>query len=261
MPGRIHGDPFAIVKLVTVVPGNVSRKLPTILGTAILFDSRTGEPVASLDGAALTAVRTGAISAAAVRALVDPGAKSMALLGAGGQSAWQARAISSVVHVENIAVWSPSSENRDRIAALLHRDLHAEVTSVDNVQRATCDADIICCATTASTAFVEADMLRRPNPLVVAIGAFSPEMAEVGVTVFRKAGRVYADDVGAVLHEAGDVLHAIRENAIRRRDVHPVGELMADATTPPEGVRIFKSVGSAVEDAAVAAAILQLHSS
>jgi ornithine cyclodeaminase/alanine dehydrogenase-like protein (mu-crystallin family) len=94
-----------------------------------------------------------------------------------------------------------------------------------------------------------------PHPvLVVAIGAFRPDMAEVGASVFAVAGKAYVDDVDAVLQEGGDVLAAINARVLEPAQVLAVGEV---SQPPTERVRVFKSVGSAVEDAAVAAALLR----
>lgn len=255
MPGRLHAMDQAIVKLVTVVPGNPARNLPMIQGVAIVFDARTGEPIATLDGAALTAVRTGAVSAAAARRLADPNTGVMALLGAGGQALWQVRALASVLPIERVAVWSPTPNKRERLAAQLARELRIEVHAVDLAGEAMRDAGLVCCTTTAPRAFVHAGMLaRETSVLVVAIGAFRPDMAEVGVSVFREAGRVFVDDVEAVLHEGGDVIEALKEGALSRDKVLAVGGVLPG--TVAQRVTVFKSVGSAVEDAAVAQALL-----
>ncbi len=274
MPGRIGGAATALVKLISVVPANAAAGRPAIQGVAVVFDARTGEPAALLDGAALTVVRTAAVSAAAVRRLTAPGARVLALLGSGAQAAWQARAIAAVRPVEQILVWSPRSSSRERLAAELARLDGAagtmRVRAVDDPAKATREAGIVCCATTASTAFLHAAMLPAPpSPvLVVAIGAFRPDMAEAAPSVFARAGRVYVDDRAAVLHEGGDVLAALATGALTAEGVVPVGSIMNggrsgrehdDVPGVEDGTVVFKSVGSAAEDAAVAAALMLAH--
>ncbi len=261
MPGRLHGAPTAIVKLVSVTPRNGARGLPTIQGIAVVFDAETGAPVATLDGAALTAVRTGAVSAAAARRLADPSARTLALLGSGRQAAWQARAISAVLPIERVAVWSPTPAARERLAARLDRELPAAVSPVDSVSEATRDAAVVCCATTARAAFLRADMLASRRVFVAAIGAFQPDMAELDVSVFRRARRVYVDDDAAVRHEGGDVIQALRAGALASEGILPVGAVSGGAGPArdqdrDQEITVFKSVGSAVEDTAVAAALL-----
>jgi ornithine cyclodeaminase len=255
MPGRLDGSTRAAVKLVTVMPGNAERGLPTIQGIVVLFDANMGEPIATLEGAVLTAVRTAAISAAAARRLAPHRLRRLALLGAGAQAPWQARAIASVSELEGIHVWAPSNRNRERLARSLADELNVEVHPMSNLREALRGADVICCATTARAPIVHARDLPDNAVLVIAIGAFTPEMAEVAPDVFRKAGRVYVDDPAATMHEAGDVLAAIREGAIGESDVLPVGSASVGTASADAPVTIFKSVGSAAEDAAVAAAV------
>jgi ornithine cyclodeaminase/alanine dehydrogenase-like protein (mu-crystallin family) len=252
MPGRLEGAATAIVKLVTVVPGNAARGKATIQGVAVVFDARSGEPIAQLDGAQLSAIRTGAVSAAAARALADPATESMALIGAGGQAPWQARALVSSLPIRRLTMWSPTRAHCERLAHELSEELAAEVLVADDVRAATRGAQLICCATTASGAFLHADMLTAKPTLVIAIGAFRPDMAEVDISVFRQAGRVFVDDAQAVLHEGGDVIAALSAGAISREDVLPVGTVIRGAVSAPsDQVTVFKSVGSALEDAAV----------
>jgi ornithine cyclodeaminase/alanine dehydrogenase-like protein (mu-crystallin family) len=252
MPGYLEGARTAIVKLVTVVPGNAARGKATIHGIAVLFDARTGEPLAQLDGAELSAIRTGAVSAAAARALADPATDSMALIGAGGQAPWQARALVATLPIKRLTLWSPTREHCQRAERELREELEIEVRVADDVRTATNGAQLICCATTASTPFLHADMLTQERVLVIAIGAFRPDMGEVGVSVFQEAGGVFVDDARAVMHEAGDVIAAVHGGAISRDAVLPVGDVIRSALPAPlHSVTVFKSVGSALEDAAV----------
>lgn len=256
MPGRLPASRLAIVKLVTVVPGNAAIDLATIQGIVLAFDAETGTPVAQLDGPTLTAVRTAAISAAAARVLAPNDAPVMALLGAGAQAPWQVRAIASVRRLREVRVWAPTNRNRERVAEMLSEELGITVRAVDRLERATTGAGVICCSTTASQPFLEAGYLTESPVLVVAIGAYRPDMSEVAPSVFARAGQVYVDDKTAVLQEGGDVLNAIGAGVIGEADVIPVGTFIADRHRPANSVVVFKSVGSALEDAAITEALL-----
>lgn len=257
MPGRLDGADRVIVKLVTVVPDNARRGRPTIQGVAVIFDARTGEPVAVFDGAMLTLIRTAAVSAAAARRLADANAHVLALLGSGAQAPWHARALASVLALEEIRIWSPTEEHRERLARQLTDELGIDARAVRAADEATRGAEVVCCATTAHEAFLERDMLTEPSVCVIAIGAFRPDMAEIGLSIFREAARVFVDDVEAVRHEGGDVIAAIERGAIRSDHVVPVGAAKPRVDScAGGGLAVFKSVGSAVEDAAVAEALL-----
>lgn len=257
MPGRLPDSPYAVVKLVTVVPANAARGLPTIQGTVLAFDAETGAAIAQLDGPTLTAVRTAAISGAAVRTLAPDNADVLALIGAGVQAPWQARAIASLLPLRQVRIWSPSCRNRERLASLLDEELDVMVRPVNTLEDAALGAGIICCSTTAPRPFLEARLLNERPVLIVAIGAYRPDMGEVAPSVFREAGGVYVDDKHAVLHEGGDVIDAVASGVITEDAVVPVGEVISGRTRPEAAVRIFKSVGSALEDAAITGALLE----
>src|SRR5918992_1561557 len=95
MPGVREGGQSSTVKLVTVVPSNPGRGLPTVQAIVVLFDARTGQPRALLDGRALTAMRTGAASGVATRLMAAPTASVLGLIGAGGQAEWQVRCVAA----------------------------------------------------------------------------------------------------------------------------------------------------------------------
>ncbi len=256
MTGRIDGSSPTVVKVVTVIPGNATRDLPTIQAVALLFDSETGRLVATLDGTTLTAVRTGAISAAAVRKLAPPDARRLTLLGAGAQAYWQARAIAAVLPLEGVHVWAPTHHHREQLAWRLARELDVEAHPIANLREAMQSADVICCATTARSPFLHAGELPGNPVLIVAIGAYRPDMAEVAPSVFKRAGGVYVDDRAAVMAEGGDVMAAVEEGAIAESDVVSIGNVLSGQMPRETSVTVFKSVGSAVEDAAVAAVLL-----
>lgn len=257
MPGCLPGSRLAVVKLVTAVPGNAAVGRPTIQGTVLAFDAETGSLAAQLDGPALTAVRTAAISAAAARALVATDTLVLALIGAGAQAPWQVRAVASVLRLREVRVWAPANRNRERLAGMLSEELGITVRAVDTLERATAGAGIVCCSTTASQPFLEAGYLTESPVLVVAIGAYRPDMGEVAPSVFAEAGRVYVDDKTAVLQEGGDVLGAIGAGVIGEADVIPVGAVIAGGHRPADSVVVFKSVGSALEDAAITETLLE----
>jgi alanine dehydrogenase len=248
MPGRLTDSATALVKLISVVPENPARGRPATQGVAVLFDGQTGEPLSLLDGRALTAVRTPAVTVAAVRALAGS-ATNVAVIGSGMQAEWHARAFDAVFHPRRITVASRTPAHRDTLVAKLRTELQAEILASESIGAAVHRADVILCCTSASLPFLQADMLRAGPVTVAAVGAFTPAMAEVSPSVFRAAGKVYVDDREACLHEAGDVIQAVAGSALSDDDVVSVGGAGRDGRR----VKIFKSVGSAIEDAAVAA--------
>ncbi len=234
MAGRV-GDVTG-VKVVSSVPGDPA-------GVVAVFGP-DGHPLGLVDGPTLTAIRTGAASGLATRLLAAPGASVLAMLGAGAMAADQVSAVRSVRPIERVLVWSRSAE---RSAALVDM-IGGEV--VTDANAAVAAADVVCCATPASTPLFD-DRSVAPGTHLNAVGAFTPEMVEIPPETMERA-YVVVDDVHAASTEAGDLIRAGREpNAT-------IGDLIAGrAPEIGEDVTVFKSVGIASQD--VAAAEWALH--
>ncbi len=226
MPGRL--DDHMAVKVVSTVPGNP-------VGLVVVFGS-DGSPIGIVDGPTLTAIRTGAVCGLALAA---EGAQTLAMLGSGAMAFDQVEAVKAVRPIERVLVWSRTSENAESLARLIEGEVVA--TADDAVAM----ADVISCATPSrSPLFGEASV--RSGTHVNAVGAFTPEMAEVPAELLDRA-YVVVDDVDAAAVEAGDLLQAGREPNTTLKDLlagcHPqIGE----------DVTVFKSVGLATQDVAAA---------
>jgi ornithine cyclodeaminase len=247
MPARLDDHSFVSVKLASVVESNKARGLPMVHAMLVLTDRRTGVPVAILEGAALTALRTGAAGGLAARRLARPDASVVALYGAGVQARAQLEAVLAVRPVREVRVVSQSPENAAKFIGSLQIP---GVRFISGNRDAAKGADIIVCATSSSTpVFDTADLARGVH--VTGIGAFRPDMVEIPPEAFKGA-RVVVDERGAARREAGDLIAAINLGYVLPANIIEIGE--ADATRHPEDDRtLFKSVGNAVQDLAVAA--------
>ncbi len=250
MPGLRRGASGASVKLVTVTPRNATRSLPTVQALVVWLDLESGAPRALLDGAELTAMRTGAGTGAATRLLARPDASVLAMIGAGAQAEWQVRAVLAVRPIREVRVYARGS-SRDALVAQL--DGQVEAVAVASAPQAIEGADIICCATSSTEPIFAAEAV-RPGTHVNAIGAFRPDMVELPSALFARATLVAVDSRGAALAEAGDVLAAIAAGDLAEADLVEVGDLASDhaARRDPEVISIFKSVGLAIQDVAAA---------
>jgi ornithine cyclodeaminase/alanine dehydrogenase-like protein (mu-crystallin family) len=254
MPGLRREGSGASVKLVTVTPDNAARGLPTVQALVVWLDAETGTPRALLDGAELTAIRTGAGTGAATRLLARPDASVLALIGAGAQAEWQARAVLAVRPIGEVRIYA-RGPSRDALAARLSSE--ARAIAVGSAEEAVGGADIVCCATTSTDPVFEAEWV-RPGTHVNAIGAFRPEMVELPPALFRKAALVAVDSRLAALAEAGDLLAAIAARDLLESDMVEVGSLARDyaVARDPGAITIFKSVGLAIQDVAAAELIV-----
>lgn len=248
------GHRGAVAKLISVQESNRLRGLPTIHSVVLWFAADTGEPVAMIDGAALTSLRTGAASGVATDLLADPRASVLAMVGAGVQALEQVRAILTVRRIREVRVTSrtPESSNRfiDLVAPMYSGVRFTVQTTVADAVRG---AQIVCTATTAAEALLHAADV-ADGCHINAIGAHRPDMCEISPELLARAATVSVDQVKAALAEAGDVIQAIDAGAIAATDLVELGTLLqARLARDPIDVTVFKSVGIAVQDWAVAA--------
>lgn len=253
MPGVRDGGPGASVKLVTVMPGNASRGLPTIHALIVWFEATTGRPVALLDGAAVTAMRTGAASGVATRLLARSDASTLAIIGAGAQAEWQVRAVLAARPIHRVLVYARDAERRTAFARRMADETGIDVAAVADAQVAVRLADVICCATTSTEPVFDATWV-RPGTHVNGIGAFRLGMVELPPEVFARAAVVAIDARQAAMAEAGDVVAAIEAGTIAEDALVEIGTIQRDwaASRDQAAITVFKSVGLAIQDVAAA---------
>lgn len=257
MPGIREGGTGATVKLVTIMPGNAARGLPTIHALVAWFEAATGRPLAILDGAEITAMRTGAASGVATRLLARQDAATLAVIGAGAQAAWQVRAVLGARPIRQVLVYARDGERRAGLARRMADETGIEVVAVDTAEHAVREADVICCATTSTEPVFDAAWV-RPGTHVNGIGAFRPGMVELPPALFARAALVAIDAREAALEEAGDLLAAIEAGAIAEAALVEIGTIGRDrvASRDPEAITVFKSVGLAIQDVAAAGLVV-----
>jgi len=256
MPAYLPGGDALAQKIVSVFPQNPARGLPVITGLVIVLDPDTGEPRALLEGATLTAIRTGAASGLATDLLARPDSRTFALIGAGGQAYDQARAVLAVREIADLRITSRSGASAEKLAQRLRAEgVNARATST---REAVQGADIITAVTTSVTpVFLDADV--SPGAHINLVGAYTRDMQEAPAATILRA-QVFVDDVMAAAHEAGDIIKPIRANLYSTDDLAgTLGELLlgkVSGRASDEAITVFKSVGLAVQDAAAAARAL-----
>ncbi len=252
MPGVREGGAGSSVKMVTVVPGNAERGLATVQAVIAWFDATTGEPLAILDGSEVTAMRTGAASGVGTRLLARPDASVLALIGCGGQAAWQVRAVCAARDIRELRVFARTPASREAFATRMAGELTAvQVVASPSAEAAVAGADVVCCATTASAPVFNADWI-APGTHVNGVGAFRLDMVELPPALFGRADLVAVDSREAALAEAGDLVAALRDGQLPPEgyvEIGSVGREWADGRDPA-AITIFKSVGLAIQDVA-----------
>lgn len=250
MPAYVHGADHYATKLADVHEGNAERGLPTVNAAIALTSAETGLPTAYLAGTRITNARTGCIGALAVRELragADP--ITLGVLGAGDQARWQTRAVATAVDVERVRIYSPST--REACAADL-REHGISAEAVDSPSAAVGGADAVITATTSETPVFDGEDLER-GTVVVAVGAYTPEMTEIGARTVERSATAFAD-VPEEVATVGDVTGRLDED-----DLVPFGDVVRgrEGRESAESILLVESVGTAVLDAAAAEAVYE----
>jgi ornithine cyclodeaminase/alanine dehydrogenase-like protein (mu-crystallin family) len=256
MPAHIEDAPISTVKIVSVCADNVSRGLPTIHAAVLVTDAQTGVPLALMDGGVLTALRTGAASGLATDLLARPDAAVLAVIGAGVQARTQIAAVCAVRPIMAIRIYSLSGA--ETLAGELRTHYRAEITVASSAHAAVAGAKIIVAATNSATPVIyRADL--APGAHINGIGSFTPEMQEVAADVVMMA-KVVVDHRESIWAEAGDLIIPRDQGLIGEDVIHAeIGEIAAGlkpGRIDPQEITFFKSVGNAVQDAALAQRIL-----
>jgi ornithine cyclodeaminase/alanine dehydrogenase-like protein (mu-crystallin family) len=261
MPAYLPQDESLAIKIVSVFPHNPDQDLPTIHALVLVLDPATGRPMALLEGASLTAIRTGAGSGAATDVLARAESSTVAIIGSGAQAKTQLEAVCCVRDIEQVWVYSPNSEHAQAFAidTAGHNGVPQSVQVAESADKAVAEADIVCTATTSHQPVFDGRRL-RPGCHVNAVGSFTPNMVEIDLETLTRA-RVVVDSRDAVLEEAGELIQPIRAGKYKERDIHAeLGEIIlgkSEGRTEAEQITLFKSVGVAVQDAAAAAVALR----
>lgn len=252
------------VKLATVAPGNPERGLERIQALYVLFDAATLTPHTLLDGTALTALRTPAVSAVALDLLAPTAARRLVVFGAGPQAIAHVEALGLVRPITDVTVVARTVTSAQHAVRGIEQLALAGLEQVralaaddlDAVERATRAADLVVAATSAGEPVLNAQWV-RPGTGVVAVGSHEPDRRELPAQLLGDAF-VVVEDLATAQREAGDVVLAVAEGALGWSDVHELADLVRGTVAAPPGVTtVFKSVGMAWQDLVVAEAVVQ----
>ncbi len=256
MPAYGGAEAGLAVKVVSVFPHNPERGRPTIHAVVIVLDPESGAPTALLEGAALTAIRTGAASGAATDLLARKDARTVAVFGSGAQARTQLEAVCTVRKIRTAWVCGIDPSGLDAFAREMagRGPCPADLRIAATPEEALAEADIVCTATTSSTPVFDGRSV-RPGTHINAIGSYTPQMQEIdGDLVARSL--VVVDSRQAALVESGDLILPIRQGRLREDMIHAeLGEIVngvRPGRSSEDQITFFKSVGIAVQDVVAA---------
>jgi ornithine cyclodeaminase/alanine dehydrogenase-like protein (mu-crystallin family) len=253
--GQQQGKDAAFaLKAICIMPGNPARGLDAHQGLVTLFDGETGVPTAILDASAVTAIRTAAVTAVATGLLARPGARTLAILGAGVQARSHLRALASVRGFERVRVYAPTAAHARAVveeADLASGDLSVATSAEEAVR----GADVVVAVTSSREPVLEHAWL-EPGAHVNAVGASTLQTRELD-TATVAASALFCDSRESLRNEAGEFQRAIADGAIAGEE-HVRAELgevlagMAPGRRDDGELTLFRSLGVAIEDLAAA---------
>ncbi len=254
MPGYLADPPALGIKVVTVFPQNHGTEFDSHQGVVVLFDPKTGVPRAILDGSEVTAIRTAAVSGVATRVLARETACDLAIIGSGVQARTHLEAMLLVRHLRRVRAFSPNAEHLESFVTRESRRHDIEIEPMTSVAATVEGADLIC-TTTASKTPVLPGRLISDGAHINAVGASIKTARELDTDAVLKA-QLFVDRMESAVNEAGEIV--IPRDEGRLDESHIVGEIgdiltgkLAGRTSNAE-ITLFKSLGLAVEDVAVA---------
>lgn len=231
---------IAVHKLVNVQPANAARGLTSLNGIVTVSDARTGRPMCLLDGPELTGRRTAGISLLGIRTFLPRAPRQVLLIGTGAQASYHVQALQALHPQCSVLV-----KGRDRASEDAFCRVHETVSPSISPCPGTIPAAVDVVITLTTSKQVVYDEPARVDRLVIGVGAFKPDMAEIGAVTLHGSA-IYVDDPAGARHEAGDLMRA-------DVDWNLVLPLAAALPRLQEQVPVvLKSVGTAAWDLAAA---------
>lgn len=222
-----------------------------------LFDGRSGALVCLMQADYLGQMRTGAASGVATQYMARPDASEVGLFGAGKQARTQLQAICTVRKVRRVQVYSRSEEHRVRFASEMSDMCETEVLPVPRPELAAQDKDIIITATNSREPVLKGDWIVEGTH-INAIGSNFLGKSELDAVAVRRCESIVVDSKDQARLEAGDFVQPMEDGSIHWADIHELGHVIVGRYTGrahPQDVTLFKSLGIAIEDVAVAARV------
>jgi len=259
MPGYL-ADPQGLgAKILTVYPDNTQRGLPSHVGIVVLFDTGIGIPLAVMDAAEITAIRTAAASAVATRALARTDASHLAILGTGEQAATHLEAMSKVRALRTVRIWGRSIEKAERFAEQEGSRLSLRVEVSRTAEEAVKGADIVCTVTASRDPVLNGAWLAR-GAHVNLVGSSRLVAREADDEVVTNS-RFFVDSRTSARAEAGELKHAIDAGLVSESHIlGEIGEVLSGSVSGRTGnndITVYKSLGVAAQDLAAAHVIYE----
>jgi len=251
---RSAPTPSFAVKVLCVVPDNPTRGLDAHQGAVLLMDGATGELRAVCDAAAVTGIRTAAVSAVSTRSLARAGASELAIIGTGVQAARHLEAIPLVRPIRRVRVAGRTAEKARAFVERMRAATEIELVASESAEAAVRGADIVVTATTSPTPVLAREWL-APGAHICCLGASQPPAHEIDAETVA-ACALFTDRRDSLDAEAAEWQMGLRAGRFGREHLRgELGEVLAGlrpGRLSDDEITLFRSLGLAVEDLAAA---------
>ena len=271
MPDRMHvadnqntlllmpcfSEKFFATKLVSVFPEARQHGQPAVNGVMVLSDNVSGQPLAIMDGAAITAQRTGAVGGLGVKLLTADSIETAGILGAGVQGLSQARYLLFNRNIKSLYIYDLSHEAvMGMINTLKQEFSDLEYVAAKTPNQLVANSKVIIAATTSKTPLFDSSPDNIFGKIFISIGSFRPDMQEFPNTVIENADDIFVDTMFAT-KESGDIAIPLKDHVIAKDRIKEFAGALGKNETFENKTVFFKSVGMALFDLTTAAAIYQ----
>jgi ornithine cyclodeaminase len=242
------GEKYFATKLVSFFPLNRFINKPSIYGTVILNDRKSGEPLVVIDGSKLTAMRTAAVAGVGIRFLSPENATSLGIIGTGVQGFHQALFACSQRNISKLYLF----DNRKELAVKLSSELgkiypKIKISVVSDTKELCSKSEIIITATNSFTPVLPSDVSLLEGKTIIAIGSYKPDMRELPDELFGLLDYVFIDTEHG-LNESGDLIDPFLQQLVTSDRFCNLNNLLSGNVKPQKPTRLFKTVGLAAFD-------------
>uniref|UniRef100_A0A8C1NP97 Ketimine reductase mu-crystallin n=1 Tax=Cyprinus carpio TaxID=7962 RepID=A0A8C1NP97_CYPCA len=275
MPAYLANEGILCTKIVTFYQRAEGSSLPSTQATVLLFHPEHGHVTAIMDGEAITAKRTAAVSAISAKLFKPALSEVLCILGSGQQARSHYDVFTKLFKFKEVRVWSRRKEMAQRFV----NDLQDPVTVCSSVKEAVIGADVIVTATGASQPILFGEWV-KPGAHIAAVGACRPDWRELDDVLMREAV-VYVDSREGATAESGDIILSGVCITFHQYNIADLGHHRHTYSTPKslfsqaevfaelgevlngsfparrEKTTVFKSLGMGIQDAVSAKLVLE----
>ena len=213
-----HGRALG-TKLVTVFPDNEHNGsgLPSVQAVYVLFDGKNGEPLACIDGTALTLRKTAADSALGAKLLASPTPERMVMVGAGAMAPHLIMAHCAVrPSIKTVEIWNRTPKRAEELASSMQLE-NVAISAIQDIEAAARQADIISCATMATEPVIEGAWL-KPGAHLDLVGSYMPFMRECDDAAIARAS-VFVDSPWSAVKDSGEIISALDSGSLKLDEI------------------------------------------